>query len=243
MLALDHVTKAFGGVRAVDDCHFEIQKKRITALIGPNGAGKSTVFNLVSGVETPDAGNISFVGRDITHVPVHTRARLGISRTFQTVRLFKNLTVYENLAIVATAHDENPLRAFLPAAPHTKSIEAALHRVGFDAPHDRRAAELSYGQQKLLSLARALLLPHALLLLDEPVAGVNPVLRERFKELFNDLKAHGETLLIIEHDMDFVMGLADRVIVMDAGRVLTEGPPSEVQHDPRVLEAYLGEQI
>lgn len=244
MLKVTNLTKKFGGLTAVDHCSFEIAPQRITALIGPNGAGKTTLFNCVAGVVGGDSGAIQFAGHDITRLPIHARAKLGISRTFQLVRTFANLTVEENLRLAAEPEDQHFFRSLI--APRTASKENLLDMlrlVGLEQPLSFPAKSLSYGQSKLLSLARALLLPHQILMLDEPVAGVAPTLRDQFKKLLPNLKARGETIFFIEHDMDFVRSVADHVIVMDQGWVLTEGTPVEVLSDPRVLKVYLGEQL
>lgn len=228
MLRIESVSKKFGGVMAVSNCTFQVKKGTITALIGPNGAGKSTAFNLILGVLNPDSGKVFFKDNDITKIPIFKRARLGISRTFQAVRVFKNLSVMDNLLLVTNNQED---------------IRSTISFLSFEDKIDTLNVDLSFGQLKLLSLARALLLPHELLMLDEPVAGVNPILRSRFKKIFRDLKEKGETIFLIEHDMDFVMDIADHVIVMDAGQVLAQGSPNEIRNNPEVLEAYLGEQI
>lgn len=244
MLAIKHLTKSFGGVRAVDGCTFEVAPRAITALIGPNGAGKTTLFNVVSGVLPADRGTVHFAGHDITRLPIHARARLGISRTFQLVRTFANLTVEENLRLAAEPEDQRFFRSLVAPRCASKNILTdMLKLVRLEQPLNYPDKSLSYGQTKLLSLARALLMPHKILMLDEPVAGVAPTLRDQFKKLLPDLKARGETIFFIEHDMDFVRSVADHVIVMDQGRVLTQGTPEEVLKDKRVLGAYLGEQL
>lgn len=244
MLEVTHLTKNFGGIRAVQDCSFHVEKNLITALIGPNGAGKTTVFNLISGIVQPENGDISFGDNSISNLNIHRRAQLGISRTFQLTRTFSNMTVEDNLRLAAETSDQNLLQSFFaPRAVPQKLLTDTLALVGLTQPLNYPAKKLSYGQSKLLSLARALLLPHKLLMLDEPIAGVAPTLREQFKSLLPELKARGETIFFIEHDMDFVRAIADRIIVMDQGRVLTEGAPEEVLKDKRVLDAYLGEQL
>lgn len=246
ILDIHNLTKKFGGVVAADSVSFGVAPQTITALIGPNGAGKSTVFNLISGTEAPDSGKILFNRHEIGALPPFRRARIGISRTFQTVRIPRNLTAREFLLVAATPDDEHFFRSvFVPKdRDREEELKAALSTVGLPTEIlERRGTDLSYGQSKLLSLSAAILHPHTLLMLDEPVAGVNPVLRNQLKDILRDLRSRGETILLIEHDMDFVMSLADRVIVMEAGRVLAQGTPDEVRNDPRVLEAYLGEQL
>lgn len=242
ILSVKNLSKAFGGVHAVDDCSFSVESGQITALIGPNGAGKTTAFNLISGLTESDGGTVVLDGVDLTNLSAHRRAKAGLSRTFQLVRLFKNLMIREHLYLATSENDDRFLASgFASDAGHLETkMQETLQLVGLDKPPSTLALELSYGQQKILDLARALAKPHKLLMLDEPVAGINPVLRDRFKTLLKQLKARGETILVIEHDMDFVRSVADQVIVMDQGRVLAEGEPEAVLSDKRVLEAYLG---
>ena len=249
MLAVSHLKKSFGGVRAVDDCSFNVPPRRITALIGPNGAGKTTVFNCCSGLVKPDAGEVARHGRRLNPLPVHQRAQGGIARTFQAVRLFGNLNVLENCLLALEPQDQRLGHSFGVRRREGgrlhrhEQVREVLHLVGLTQPLETLAADLSYGQGKLLELTRALLLPHQVLLLDEPVAGVSPHLRQELIPTLRELKRRGETILLIEHDMPFVFDVADLVVVMAAGRVLKTGTPTEVQHDPEVLEAYLGEQL
>lgn len=242
LLSVNNLSKAFGGVHAVQGCSFDVVANQITALIGPNGAGKTTVFHLISGLVEADEGSVILASIDLTHLAAHRRARAGLSRTFQRVRLFKNMTVRDHLYLAMHENDDRFLKAgFAVDAPNEEGrMMEILELVGLDKPPLTLASELSYGQQKLLDLARALAKPHQLLMLDEPVAGVNPVLRDQFKTLLKELKARGETILVIEHDMDFVRSVADAVIVMDQGAVLAQGQPEAVLLDKRVLEAYLG---
>lgn len=244
MLQMEKLSKSFGGIQAVSHCSLKVSAGKITALIGPNGAGKTTLFDIIVGLHRPEQGSVRFDGREITRFPVHRRARLGLSRTFQLVRTFANLTIEENLRLAAESTDQHFLRSFFaPKIAAKETLLDMLKLVGLEQPLSYPAKALSYGQSKLLSLARALLLPHQLLMLDEPVAGVAPTLREQFKKLLPSLKARGETIFFIEHDMDFVRAVSDQVIVMDQGTVLTQGTPAEVLNDPRVLQAYLGEQL
>lgn len=245
MLRVHELTKHFGGVKAVSNCTFSVQPKTITALIGPNGAGKTTVFNLISGLFSPDHGKVYIGGHEVSGEATHIRAK-GLARTFQAVRLFKNLSIEENLLLAFQEKDQNFWHSVLfpgEKDTHQNRLQEVLDLVGLDKPMSTLAADLSYGQTKLLEIARALLKPHQVLLLDEPVAGVNPVLRERLKDVLRKLRDKGETILLVEHDMDFVMTLADWVIVMDIGTVLTEGKPEDVRKNKEVLEAYLGDQV
>ncbi|MFA5967106.1 MAG: ABC transporter ATP-binding protein [Patescibacteria group bacterium] len=245
MLKLTHVKKYFGGVKAVNDCSFEIKPGKITALIGPNGAGKSTIFNLISGLDKIDSGKIEFNGQPIAGLSPEQISNLGMSRLFQQPRLFNNLTVLENVLLAVDNEDTKFWKNFLsPATTDNKKIqqaEAVLDDVGIKEKKDQFASDLSFGQKRLVELARVLLNPHVLLMLDEPVAGVNPKLRSQITEVLTRLAAQGDTILLIEHDMNFTLKISDRVIVMDEGKVLADGTPEEIRNDPKVLSAYLGE--
>ena len=192
MLEVQHLTTSFGGIKAIDDCSFVVAPQKITALIGPNGAGKTTVFNCISGIERMEKGNILYEHQDINHWRDYERAEAGIARTFQLLRVFKNLTVYENVALAVRDRDQHLIPSFFGfnrlKEEDEKKITDTLARVKLIDMRDTVASELSYGQQKLLSLARVLLQPHRLLLLDEPVAGVNPLLRQEFAALFKKLR-------------------------------------------------------
>lgn len=242
MLHIERLSKSFGGVRAVDDCSFSISSRQITALIGPNGAGKTTVFQCVSGLLAPDGGRVALGERDLTSLPPWDRARAGLSRTFQQVRLWRYLTVEEHLLLPQHTQDDRVAAVFRSDSDAQRAAaRAALERVGLPLNLlGQLGSDLSYGQSKLLELARALLFPHTILLLDEPVAGVHPVLRQQIADILKQLRADGETILVIEHDMDFVRSVADHVIVMAEGKVLLEGTPEEVLRHPEVIEAYLG---
>ena len=226
MLSLKNVSKNFGGVKAVERCSFEVQENTITSLIGPNGAGKTTVFNITSGLTKPDSGTIKLLGKNITGMPPYKIAQCGISRTFQITKVFKNLTIRDNLLVAKRTNDTE--------------MNRVLESVYLNKPLDTIASELSYGQQRLLELARALSMPHNLLLLDEPTAGVNPQIRQELKSILRNLRKEGKTILLIEHDMDFVMDISNTVIVLNEGRVLKTGKPKEIVKDKKVLEAYLG---
>ena len=243
LLEVKHLRKSFGGVHAVDDASFVVPQGSITALIGPNGSGKTTVFNLIGGTMTPTAGEVWFDGKRIDRLPAYRRAHLGLGRTFQITRLFKDMTVLEN--VVA------PLREFRPGqlnagAMHGDEAERAtefLEFVGMDRFRDQQAGALSYGQQKLVELAQVLMLEPKLIMLDEPAGGINPTLIERMGEMIRALNAQGTTFLIVEHNMPFVLGLCNPVLVLARGSCICEGTPDHVQRDPRVLDAYLGDDF
>jgi len=226
ILKINKLEKAFGGVKAVNKCSFEVKKNTITSLIGPNGAGKTTVFNLISGIIKPDKGSIRFHKEELVGKKPYQIAREGISRTFQLSRLFNNLTIKDNLKLAGAETDEE--------------MDAALKLVHVKQPLTKLAGELSYGQQKLLEIARAMMHGQELLMLDEPTAGVNPKVRQELKVILRNIKQMGKTILLIEHDMDFVMDLSDEVVVLNEGKVLKVGKPKSVRRDPKVLEAYLG---
>jgi neutral amino acid transport system ATP-binding protein len=229
--ALAGVSKWFGGLRAVGDCSFEIARGTVVGLIGPNGSGKSTIFNLVTGLLRPDEGRILYDGRRIDGLATHEIARLGVGRTFQSVKLFRDLPVRENLAIAAMGRR---LHGWEPRAREW------LGRMGLDRLADTAAGSLSIGQQRLLELTMNLVIDPEFLLLDEPLAGVHPVVRRQIAETLSDLRARGRTLLIIEHHMPFVMGLCDKIVVMDHGEKIAEGPPAAIRADARVIAALLG---
>lgn len=247
MLSINNLTKHFGGVKAVNDCSFEIEAGKVTALIGPNGAGKTTVFNLVSGFYAADTGTVSFDGEDITHLPIWRRSQRGISRTFQLSRLFRNLTIEDNLLIALRTDDDQFFkmlgRGVVGDALEKRRIHEMADFVGLNKDLQTIVTDLSYGQQKLFDLCRALLNPHKLLMLDEPVAGVNSVLRDKLKDILRQLRMDGQTVLLIEHDMDFVRAVADWVIVMDQGAMLSQGRPQAVLCEECVLEAYPGTSV
>jgi len=243
ILEVKNISKAFGGVHAVRGVSFVLERGKITALIGPNGAGKTTLFNIVNGFMPSDHGTIVFEKQDVTHMSASERSRLGMSRTFQLSRVFKNLTIEENLLLAARMDDNLFWKNLVDPKPESafyEEIKEAMEFVGLDKPLSTPATDLSYGQQKLFDLARAIVNPHTCLLLDEPVAGVNPVIRERLKKLMHDLRGKKESVLLIEHDMDFVRSVSNRVIVMAEGHIIADGAPESVLKEARVLESYLG---
>ena len=230
-LALAGLTKWFGGLRAVGACSFEIAPRTVVGLIGPNGSGKSTLFDLVTGLLRPDEGAIYYDGDRIDGLSTHEIARRGVGRTFQSVKLFRDLPVRENLAIAAMGRG---LRGWEGRA------DEWLERMGLARLLAAAAGTLSIGQQRLLELTMNLVIDPPFLLLDEPLAGVHPVIRRQIADTLHDLRARGRTLLIIEHHMPFVMGLCDKIVVMDHGEKIAEGPPNAIRADPRVIAALLG---
>jgi len=242
MLEVRNVHKNFGGVRALDGCSLNVKKGKITGIIGPNGSGKSTLFNVVSNLVPLDSGKIHFDKKNITGMKDFKISKMGISRTFQEVRLFGNLTIRDHIEIALSKTDESMLQSVMKGKSNNlKRIKQILGLVHLDKPLNTYATDLSYGQRKLLDLAIAVAKPHSLLMLDEPVAGVNPKLRKEIKTIIRDLNKKGETILVIEHDMNFLMDLVDHVFVMDAGKVIADGKPKQIQNNKKVLDAYLGE--
>jgi ABC-type branched-subunit amino acid transport system ATPase component len=240
--------KRFGGVRAVRDISLNIPHGSVFAIIGPNGAGKSTLLNLMSGLYQPDAGRMVFDGVDLVGVPAHKRVRLGLARTFQKIRLFKQLSVLGNVIAAFHVHHDIPAWQYVVhgaafARDHARCRAEAmdlLRFVGLEARASVLAASLAYGEQRMLELARALATSPRLLMLDEPAAGLNAAEVERLLERIRLLRERGMTVIVVEHNMDLVMKVADRVLVMDYGQYLFEGTPTEVQANPSVIAAYLG---
>lgn len=247
ILVMDNVTRRFGGLTAVDVEHLEIPRNAITALIGPNGAGKTTLFNLLCGFDKPNSGDWSFDGKNLSGIPSFKVARMGQVRTFQLTKALSLLTVLENMKLGATSQKGERLWAsVIPAiwrkqdnANEVKAMEL-LRRFKLDTKADDYAASLSGGQRKLLEMARALMSDPTLVMLDEPMAGVNPALTESLLDHILDLKDLGMTVLFVEHDMHMVRHIADWVVVMAEGRVVAEGPPEAVMNDRAVIDAYLG---
>jgi ABC-type branched-subunit amino acid transport system ATPase component len=230
ILEVAELTKRFGGVTAVDRCSLALAPGRIYGLIGPNGSGKTTLFNCITGVERRDAGAIRFRGRRVDGWRPHRIAGLGLGRTFQVIRVFPELTAFENLLVVARGNR---------ALARRRALEL-LSFVRLEPLAGELAGALSYGQQKLVEFARVLMIDPALILLDEPAAGVNRTLLNELLTAIRGLRDDGRTVLIVEHDMKVVMGLCDWIFVLDYGEKIAEGPPEAIQRDERVIEAYFG---
>ncbi|WP_314326529.1 ABC transporter ATP-binding protein [Paenarthrobacter ilicis] len=241
------VTRSFGGINAVDVEYLEIPRHKITALIGPNGAGKTTLFNLLTGFDTPNSGKWQFEGNSIAGVSSYKVARMGMVRTFQLTKVMGKLTVMENMRLGAANQPGERLSKALfkgiwggREKEITAQADLLLQKFKLDAKKDDYAASLSGGQRKLLEMARSLMVRPKLVMLDEPMAGVNPALTQSLLDHIKNLKAEGMTVLFVEHDMNMVRHIADWVVVMAEGKVVAEGPPGEVMKNPAVIDAYLG---
>jgi branched-chain amino acid transport system permease protein len=243
LLEVRGVEKRFGGVKAVDDVSLAVERGTITALIGPNGSGKTTLFNLIDGTMPPDRGEIRFDGERIDKLASYRRAHRGIGRTFQITRLFKQMTVLENVVAPLRSFSWRRLGADAVSGPEAERAYELLEFVGMQRFATRHAAELSFGQGKLVELAQILMLDPKLIMLDEPAGGINPTLIAHMEEMIRELNRQGTTFLIVEHNMPLVLGLCDPVCVLARGRTICEGTPEAVQADPAVLDAYLGEDF
>ncbi|NEG56042.1 ATP-binding cassette domain-containing protein [Bifidobacterium sp. SMA15] len=247
ILVADNVTRRFGGMTAVDVKHFEIERHGITALIGPNGAGKTTFFNLMTGFDAPNTGAWRFDGKDLAHVHPEQVARMGMVRTFQLTKVMSRLTVLDNMLLGAPVQPgEGLFRALVPGLwrrqekANIEKAEALLERFLLIKKKDDFAGSLSGGQRKLLEMARALMSDPQLVMLDEPMAGVNPALKQSLLDHIMALREEGTTVLFVEHDINMVRHIADWVTVMAEGRIVAEGQPKSVMNDPAVIDAYLG---
>jgi branched-chain amino acid transport system ATP-binding protein len=245
LLTLDNVSKTFGGIRALSNVSLSVPQDRIVGVIGPNGAGKTTLFNVITGAYRATEGNVVFDGKEMAQWASHRIMRAGIARTFQNIRLFGGMTVWEHL-LVAQPHQGNMLRLVLPARfadpVAWRRAEEVLDIFGLGAYRDTIARTLSYGLQRKVEMARALTTEPKLLMLDEPVAGMNHDEAEELRLLLLRLQSQGLSILLIEHDMPFVMRLCHQLYVLNFGSLLAEGTPAEVRSNPAVLEAYLGSE-
>ena len=247
ILTADGVRRHFGGIVAVDVKHIEVQRGSITALIGPNGAGKTTLFNLLSGFDKPDVGEWRFDGHNMSRVAPHKTASMGMVRTFQLTKSLTRMSVIENMKLGAMHQvGEKWWKGLLPILWRSQDIkieersDKLLKRFNMDHMRDEYAGTLSGGQRKLLEMARALMTEPSLVMLDEPMAGVNPALKQNLNEHIRGLRDDGMTVLFVEHDMDMVNDVADWVIVMAEGMIIAEGTPEQIASNEKVVEAYLG---
>jgi branched-chain amino acid transport system ATP-binding protein len=251
LLSAKGLHKSFGGVRAVRDVSYDIPAGAVFAIIGPNGAGKSTMLNLISGVYQPDSGSLTFDGVDLAGLPAHRRVRLGIARTFQKIRLFKQLSVLENVVAGFHIHHDIPAWQYMIHGAafrrdHARCRAEAMELLAFTGLAARRdvlAGSLSYGEQRMLEYARALATKPNLLLIDEPAAGLNASEVDALLDRILTTRKRGVTVVVVEHNMELVMNVADRVLVMDYGRHLFEGVPADVQKNEAVVAAYLGGEL
>ncbi|MCK5460411.1 ABC transporter ATP-binding protein [Candidatus Gracilibacteria bacterium] len=239
---IKNLCKYFGGLHAVDNLCFSVKKNSITGLIGPNGAGKTTAFNLISHFLPRDKGDILFQNENLKKLPAYILVRKGIIRTFQQIRLFPNLTIRENLLLALSKNYDGWWTSFFPIneAKKNEEIEISLQKFDLEKLIDEKAEDLSYGQSRIIEILQKKLTGADFILLDEPASGINPTRLLEIEKLLLELKSNGKTILIIEHNMNFIMKMCDEIIVMENGKVLLQDTPQAVQKNQKVLEAYLG---
>ncbi len=248
-LSIEHIAVHFGGLVAIADMNFVVNEGEVVSLIGPNGAGKTTAFNIITGFLRPSQGEVRYRGTPLTHLKPHQVAELGLVRTFQRTSVFQSVSVFENVMIGLHRRGRSRLWDTLLALPRERESEndlrAKAHEilefVGIERRANELAGSLAYGEQRLLGVALALAAEPSMLLLDEPVSGMNATETARFMQLLGRLRKLGVTILLVEHDMPMVMGVSDRIVVLNYGRIIAEGPPAAIQGNPEVIRAYLGQ--
>ena len=248
-LTIEHITVHFGGLVAISDMNFVVNEGEVVSLIGPNGAGKTTAFNVITGFLQPSHGHVSYRGASLNNLKPHEVTSLGLARTFQRTSVFQSVSVFENVMIGLHRRGRSRLWDTLLALPRERESESELNQragevlalVGIERRSRELAGSLSYGDQRLLGVALALATDPSMLLLDEPVSGMNATETARFMRLLNRLRELGVTILLVEHDMPMVMGVSDRIVVLNYGKIIAEGPPAAIQGNPEVIRAYLGQ--